>query len=113
MKIAGAIFGLLILAVVFVVWLRAYRSIKGDDSPLFSIDTPKTKEKNNSLDEFIASYKRGEVALESNAPMLVNAVAKPSASSPPAPPAAPATAPTIATKRDAFVFGSTKLAYLA
>ena len=111
MKIVGALFGLLILAVVFVLWLRTYKSLKGDDGPLFSIGNRKPKKENNSIDEFIASYKRGEAAAGNSAPIPVKAAAKPSPS--PIPLAAPAAAPTVPVKRDAFVSGSTKLAYLA
>jgi hypothetical protein len=105
MKIAGAVFGFLILVVVFVVWFRAYRSIKGEDSPLISMGNRKPKKENNSIEEFIASYKRGEVAVGNSAPIA----AKPS----PAPLAAPAPPSIALTKRDAFVSGSTKLVYLA
>jgi hypothetical protein len=107
MKIAGALFGLLILAVVFVLWLRTYKSIKGDDGALFSMGNRKPKQENNSLDEFLAAYKRGEVAVGNSA--LV--AAKPSPS--PTPLAAPAAARTAPAKRDAFISGSIKLAYLA
>ena len=109
MKIAGALFGLLILAVVFVVWFRAYRSIKGDDEPLFSNGNRKPGKENNSLEEFLAAYKRGEVAVGNSAPIPVNAAAKPLA----APLAAPAATQAAPAKREAFVSGSTKLAYLA
>lgn len=105
MKIAGALFGLLILAAALVVWFRAYKSIKGDDGPLFSTGNRKPGKENNSLDEFIAAYKRGEVAVGNNAPVA----ATPS----PTPLSAPSAAQTAPAKRDAFVSGSTKLAYLA
>ena len=107
MKIAGALFGFLILAVVFVLWFRAYRSVKGEDSALFSMDDRKPKKENNSIEEFIASYKRGEVAVGSSVPIA----AKSSPS--PTPLAAPAAVQTAPVKRDAFVSGATKLAYLA
>jgi hypothetical protein len=107
MKIAGALFGFLILAVVFVLWFRAYRSVKGEDSALFSMDDRKPKNENNSIEEFIASYKRGEVAVGNSVPVA----AKPSPT--PTPLAAPAAAQTAPVKRDAFVSGATKLAYLA
>jgi hypothetical protein len=116
MKIAGALLGLLIMAAVFVVWYRAYKSIKGDDGPLFSIDKRKPRKENNSLDEFIASYKRGEVTPDNG----IAAVAKPAiaVSSIPAavkPATAVPSAPAAAgpARRDAFISGSTKLAYLA
>jgi hypothetical protein len=103
MKIAGALFGFLILAAVFVVWLRAYKSIKGDDGPLFSMGNRKSRKENNSLDEFIAAYKRGEVAPGNG----IQAAAKPATAAPSAP------ASATPARRDAFVSGSTKLAYLA
>ena len=111
MKIAAALFGLVILAVVFVLWLRTYKSLKGDDGPLFSMDKRKPRKENNSLDEFIASYKRGEVPKVDSPPIAVNAAAKLSSS--PTPLKVRAVAPTAPAKRDAFVSGSTKLAYLA
>ena len=108
MKIAGALFGFLVLAAVIVVWFRAYKAIKGDDGPLFSMGSRKPRKENNSLDEFIASYKRGEVAVGNDAPAAGKVAAKPLS----APLAVPA-AQTAPARRDAFVSGSTKLAYLA
>ena len=113
MKIAIAVLGFLIVAVVFVVWVRAYKTIKGDDGPLFSMGKRKPKQENNSLEDFIASYKRGEASVNSAQPPA----AKPS-------PKAPAMAATVAApvsvavqtvpvKREAFVAGATKLVYLS
>ena len=103
MKIAGALFGLLSLAVVLVIWYRAYKSIKGDDGPLFSLDSRKPEMENNSLEEFIAAYRRSEVAPGNGIAAKPAAAVTPSAAPAPATPA----------RRDAFVSGSTKLAYLA
>ena len=36
MKIAIALLGFLIVVVVFEAWVRAYRTIKGDDGPLLA-----------------------------------------------------------------------------
>jgi hypothetical protein len=109
MKIVGAIFGFLALAAVFVVWVRIYKSIKGDDSPLFSWSKRSPKQEENSLEEFIASYKRGAVAAGGSMPVT----AKSPSAVPPSPmapsPVVPTTAPV---KRDAFISGSVKLAYL-
>jgi hypothetical protein len=129
MKIVGALFGFLILAVVFVVWFRAYKSIKGDESLL--LPNAKTAKQTNSLDEFIAQYKRGEVSLDKSpvtgGNSAGNAAAKEGTSNAttqartPAP-AALATSTTSRTvtagtapavKHDAFVSGATKLVYLA
>ena len=119
MKYFGVLVGLLILAGVFVVWLRTYKSIKSDQELLSTSSTPTGKTK--SLDEFIASYKRGEVTVEKN----TMAAPLPAAAAKTANPVLPVT-PTTATsavptgapmdtgpiKCEAFVSGATKLAYL-
>jgi hypothetical protein len=110
MKIVGALFGFAILAVVFVIWYRAYKDIKGDESALFSRGSRKPGTQNNSIEEFLAAYKRGDVTVGTSAsPTATAAAAKP----PPAPLAAPAAAQPDLAKRDPFVSGATKLAYLA
>jgi len=116
MKIAGAIFGFIILAVIFVVWIRAYKSIKGEDNPLFSGGKRKPGEEKDSLEDFIASYKRGEVRI----PASVPTAAKPASAPPPLPAAAAAAvaaaaaaaAPAAPVRRESFISGATKLAYL-
>ena len=120
MRIVGALFGFLILAVVFVVWFRAYRSIKGDETPLFSKGGAKATTQKNSIDEFIAQYKRGEVTLDHSPDATGNPAGNagatgarppPSALAAPTTTAAAGTAPPI--KRDGFLSGATKLVYLA
>ncbi len=101
MKIAGAVLGFIILAAIFVVWIRAYKSIKGDGGSLFS---GKPGDQKESLEAFIASYKRGDVPA---------VAANPVPSKPSLPLAEPATVQTAPVKRDAFVSGPTKLVYLA
>src|SRR5258708_27300879 len=100
MKIVGALFGLLVLAAVFVVWFRAYKSIKGDSGPLISMGKRKSGKENNSLDEFIAAYKRGDATVGNNA---TPAAQKPA----PAPLAAPPAAQAAPAIREAFVSGPT------
>ena len=109
MKIAGAIFGFLALAAVFVLWFRAYRSIKGDGDSLFQSESGLSKKGNASLEQFIASYKRGEVTLDSPAPVL----SKPAVPGAPALQPAAAPAPAVPTKRESFISGPMKLAYLS
>ena len=113
MKIAIALLGFLILAVVFVVWFRAYRTIKGDDDPLLKKGQRKAKQDNNSLEDFIASYKRGEAVANPGPPLVTTA--KPSSTPPTvaAPAPVPAAVQTMAVKREAFVAGATKLVYLS
>ena len=112
MKIAIALLGFLIVVVVFVMWVRAYKTIKGDDGPLLAKGKRKAKQENNSLEDFIASYKRGEA--------VVNPGKPPAARSSPMSPAAaaavaslPPAGQTAPVKREAFVAGATKLIYLS
>lgn len=113
MKIVGAVLGFLILAGVFVLWTRMYKSIKGDSGSLAGMDLPKkSRDGKPSLEDFIAAYKRGEVPIDAPAA----APAKPAATAVPAraaDPAAIAAATAAPVKHDAFVSGATKLAFLA
>jgi hypothetical protein len=113
MKTVGALFGFLVLVAVFVVWFRAYKSIKGDDGPLFSMGNRESRKEKNSLDDFIAAYKRGEVAVAGSTPVSAKAEPKAAAGQFSPQPSAPVPGPAIPVKRDAFVSGATKLAYLA
>ena len=111
MNIAIALLGFLIVLVVSVMWVRAYKTIKGDDGPLLAKGKRKAKQEKNSLEDFIASYKRGEAVVNPGMPLA----AKP-ASTPPAAAAAAPLAPagqTAPVKREAFVAGATKLIYLS
>ena len=139
MKIAGALFGFVVLAVVFVVWFRMYRSIKGDDSPMFSFGNskPKKDKNGNSMEALIASYKRGELppadtpvtpaiaqktasaTASANPPPLSAAVASKPGSLLPIPKSAsalPATGDSpsdgVRVKRESFISGARKLVYL-
>jgi len=110
MKIAIALLGFLIVVVVFVAWVRAYKTIKGDDGPPLAKGKRKAKQENNSLEDFIASYRRGEAVVNTAAPLA----AKPSSTSPAAAAAPlPPAGQTAPVKREAFVAGATKLIYLS
>jgi hypothetical protein len=108
MKIAGAIFGFIILAVVFVVWIRAYKKIKDEDGASLAGGKRKSGGQQNSLEDFIAAYKRGEVTVGAGQSAAPAQIARP------APVATPAAAPpvTAAVRRESFISGPTKLAYL-
>ncbi len=110
MSIAGAVLGFIILGAVIILWVRVHKSIKGDDAPLFSPGQRKPRKENNSLEDFISAYKRGEVDAGAGNPPAATTADLPRAAPtmapvPPTPPAAP-------VPRDAFVSGATKLAYL-
>jgi len=120
MKILGVLFGFIVLAAVFVLWYRVYKSIKGEGSAAFPSGRDKSHTA-NSLEEFIASYKRGEVVVPrtSGTPTQASPVAG-AASRAPLRPLAPAAAAgaaaqsaSVPSPRAAFVSGTTKLAYLA
>ncbi len=114
MKIAAAVFGFIILAVVFVAWFRFYKSIKGDDSPQLSGGKRKPGTEKDSLEDFIASYKRGEVTVGKSTPLPVAAKPSPAPQAAPvAGKAAPVAAQATPARRDAFVSGVTKLVYLS
>src|SRR5258706_10810065 len=109
MKIAGAIFGFIILAVIFVVGIRAYKSTRAEDNPLFPGGKRNPGEEKAPLKAFIASYKRGEV----RTPASVPAAAKTASAPVPLPAAAAAAvAPAAPVRRESFISGATKLAYL-
>ncbi|HXF16618.1 MAG TPA: hypothetical protein VN496_06415 [Burkholderiales bacterium] len=121
MKFAGVLLGLIVLAGVLIVWFRAYKSIKSDQA-LSPSGKGAPKQKKDSLDDFIASYKRGEVSLENNTKVLPSPAAPgtPAANSvlsPPFTPPAPAAIAAAAVdagpiKCESFLAGATKLAYL-
>jgi hypothetical protein len=109
MKIVGAVFGFIILVVVFVVWIKAYRKIKGEDESFSSMGKRKSGAQKDSLEDFIASYKRGEVAIGADAPASVKPAAEPSSRPATATATATAAAPV---RRETFISGPIKLAYL-
>lgn len=108
MKIAGAIFGFIILAVVFVVWIRAYKKIKDEDGSSLAGGKRKSGGQQNSLEDFIAAYKRGEVTVGSGQPAAPAQAARPTAVPTPAS-APPASGPV---RRESFISGPAKLVYL-
>ena len=120
MKYVSVLFGLLLLAGVIVVWFRAYKSIKSDRELLSPGGT--SNQKVNSLEEFIASYKRGEVTVEKAAvPAPLPAAAASKAANPVLPAGVTPAASSVPrgvpaeisrTKCEAFVSGAIKLAYL-
>lgn len=105
MKIFGAIVGFVLIAGLFFFWIRAYKSIKGESSDgLLGSSGAGSGNKGESLEDFIAAYRRGEVKADTAiAPV---AAARPAI-------AAPVTAsqPAASAKRDPFLAAHVKLAY--
>lgn len=110
MNIAGAVFGFIIMGVIIVLWVRAHKSIKGDDAPLFSMGQRKPRKENNSLEEFISAYKRGDVDTGAGNLPAARTADLPRAVPTLAP--APLPSPAAPVPRNAFVSGATKLVYL-
>jgi hypothetical protein len=107
MKIFGAILGFVLIAGLFVFWIRTYKSIKGEaSSGLFGSAGSGDGKKTESLEAFIAAYRRGEVKVDPAMPPGP-------AATPPSAPAAPTPAPrTLApAKREPFLSGQVKLGY--
>ena len=110
MNLLGAILGGIIAAAAVVAWFKWRKSTFGDDAPgLFS---RKTKERNQgeSLESFVAAYRRGEVSLkeDSKAPAATPA-ALGTAPMPQTPVAQPESGH--AGRREPFLSGAIKLAY--
>ena len=110
MSIAGAVLGFIILGAVIILWVRVHKSIKGDDAPLFSPGPRKLRKENNSLEDFISAYKRGEVETGAGNPATATTAGVPRAAPGMAP--APLPSPAAPVPREAFVSGATKLVYL-
>jgi hypothetical protein len=108
MDILGLVLGVATLGVVFWGWYRMYRRVKGEDMPF----GPKAggSAKRESLEDFVAAYRRGEVNLD--APPVATRSAAPSPVPAPVPvpmappPAEPPAGPT------PFLSGGAKLVYL-
>jgi hypothetical protein len=104
MKIFGAILGFLLIAGLFVLWIRAYKSIKGDATGgSFGSSSSAEGKKPESLEAFIAAYRRGEVKVDSARPSAPTAAAATDSAMAPPPPAA--------AKREPFLSGQVKLGY--
>lgn len=114
MKIAGAVLGFLILAAVFYFWVRAYRAIKGDDSPPLQLGARGEKPQRETLEDFIAAYRRGEAQPRGQAVPSPAPAPAPSAAAARVPPEAAAKpAPATVARRETFLSGGIKLAYLS
>ncbi|MFN0041347.1 MAG: hypothetical protein ACKVP2_17685 [Burkholderiales bacterium] len=77
MNILGLLFGLAVLVALFVIWIRAYKSIKGEAGGMDFKPVGRARGKNvESLEEFVAAYRRGEVQAPSGATPLSAAAEK-------------------------------------
>lgn len=109
MSYFGAILGGIIAVAAVAAWFKWRKAMFGDDVPgLFS---PKAKERSQaeSLEDFVAAYRRGDVSLnEPSGPVQpASAIAMPAAT--PAVQARPE--PEAVGRRETFLSGATKLAY--
>jgi hypothetical protein len=107
MKLIGAILGFALIAGLFVFWIRAYKSIKDEASGGLSGSSGSGKtDKPESLEAFIAAYRRGEVKAQPANPPTPAATASAAQIAPQAAPEAP-----VPAKREPFLSGQVKLGY--
>jgi hypothetical protein len=116
MSLLGVAFGLVILLVVFVVWLKYYKQIKAAaGETAFGSPIKMRKGDPASLEEFVAAYRRGEVSPPSGTtptpaapkiPLQSSSPAAPASNSPPVAPNAPLQV------RNPFLSPEVRLAYL-
>ena len=109
MSYFGAILGAIVVMAAIAAWFKWRESLLGDDAPGLFSRKPKERSQAESLEDFVAAYRRGEVSLsEPSRPVqAASAVAIPAA--PPAAQAKPE--PEAVGRREAFLSGATKLAY--
>ncbi|HEV8645116.1 MAG TPA: hypothetical protein VGR01_06065 [Burkholderiales bacterium] len=100
MAYLGVLAALVIGGIALFVWYKLHQSIVRSDS----LDSPSSRKSrggaNNSLEEFIAAYRRGEVAADGAVATAQTTAAKPDAP-----------AVTVPVRRDQFLSGAVKLAY--
>ena len=100
MAYVGVFAALVIGGIALFVWYKLHQSIVQSDS----LDSPSSRKSrggaNNSLEEFIAAYRRGEVAADGAVATAQTAAAKPDAP-----------AVTAPVRRDQFLSWAVKLAF--
>lgn len=118
MNFLGLLLGVTFGALALVVWFKWHKRMTGGDSP--GSGGKQDKAQAESLEAFIAAYRRGDgpanapatPAAPARSPATVAVAAAPLAKTNPAAPMAPAAAETVA-KREAFLTGAGKVVYLA
>ena len=109
MNYFGLIFGGIVAIAAIAAWYRWHRSMTGEDNPGRLPAKGKKQDQSDSLEAFVAAYRRGAVSLtEETRPLPVAAARAPVAS---APAAIDRLQPALPARRDAFLSGATKLAY--
>ncbi|MEQ1881218.1 MAG: hypothetical protein ABL878_09635 [Burkholderiales bacterium] len=107
MNFLGILFGVMVLIVVFVVWLKYYKQIKGDAGEMaFGSPIKMRKGDPASLEEFVAAYRRGEVPASTRTTPTSATANIPAA---PAHASVPYAPPQV---RNPFLSAEVKLAYL-
>ncbi len=105
-----AILGGIIVVAAIAAWFKLRKTLLGDDAPGLFSRKPKERSQAESLEDFVAAYRRGDVSLNEQSRPVQAASAN-------AIPAAPRTAaqarpePEGVGRREMFLSGATKLAY--
>jgi hypothetical protein len=116
MSFLGIVLGMVVLIIVVVIWLKYYKQIKADAGETL-LGSPIRMRKGDpaSLEEFVAAYRRGEVAPPSGITPAPTAPKIPVPSVSPPAPASTAQAPMANTPlqvRNPFLSAEVRLAYL-
>jgi hypothetical protein len=110
-KVLGLLLGAILAGLALYYWYKWYKSVKGEADGLLS--KPGGRGNAESLEAFIAAYRKGEVSpgdLQAPPGAPPPRPVKPAATAMPAAALAPATAPP--ELRQAFLAGAPKLGYL-
>lgn len=110
MSYFGAILGGIVVVAAIAAWFKWRKSLLGDDAPGLFSRKPKERSQAESLEDFVAAYRRGDVSLnEPSRP--VQAASAVAISAAPSTAAQARPEPASVDRREAFLSGATKLAY--
>ncbi len=105
MNYLGLIIGGMIAAIALVVWFHWHRSMTGGGKPDLFPKKAGKRDQGDSLEDFVAAYRRGEISLKDEAKAATGGAA----AAIPVPVTMPE--PVLPGRQDPFLSGATKLAY--
>ena len=109
MSYFGLIVGGMIAAIALVIWYQWHKSMTSGEEPGLPAKKSRNRDENDSLEDFVAAYRRGDVSLRQDASPVSAAAAPALIASAPAP--GERTESVLPARRDTFLSGATKLAY--
>ena len=109
MSYFGLIVGGMIAAIALVIWYQWHKSMTSGEQPGLPAKKSRNQNEKDSLEDFVAAYRRGEVSLRQDASPVPAAAVPASIASAPTP--GEQTETVLPARRDTFLSGATKLAY--